>query len=296
MRISIIGSNGFLSDSIGCYYDNSDNVLEIYGLTEPLRHAYNKFYKVDLMYEVFNFPRIKESDIIIYAVGAGIQANMNESADVIYNLNLTIPINICNYLKSISYSGVLVTFGSYFEIGENCEDKSYTEEDILYSMNKLVNDYSISKSLFTRFTSSFFSSFKIWHFILPTIYGENEPAHRLIPSTINALRNNTDIRFTSGEQIRQYIYVSEIPPIIHLAFEKNLPHGMYNISASETLSVKSLVSMLYGCFSKTLPESVFGSVLRADTGMKTLKIDGSRLEKITGYMPKYKIIDIYDKY
>jgi len=296
MRISIIGSNGLLSDSIGHFYGTPDNYLELYGLAEPKRHAYNEFHRIDLMRDEFNYPQIKESDIIIYAVGAGIQSNMYEPPDVIYNLNVHIPIKVCCFLKSIDYSGVFVTFGSYFEIGENNEDKSYTEEDILFSMNKVVNDYSISKRLLTRFSSSFSSSFKIWHLILPTIYGENESKHRLIPSTLKALDNNLNIRFTSGEQIRQYIYVGEIPVIINLAVEKKLPHGIYNIMGNETLSVKDLVSILFDCNKKKLPESVFGGESRADTGMKMLKLDGNKLQKIVDYTPAHKIIDVYDKY
>ncbi len=52
---------------------------------------------------------------------------------------------------------------------------------------------------------------------------------RLIPYVINAIRNGEELHFTAGDQTRQYIHVNEVPRMLALAFEKNLPSGLYNI-------------------------------------------------------------------
>lgn len=296
MKISIIGTNGFLSNNIGRFCNENNILLDMYGRSHPNDLMLNEFYPVDLMNENLPLEQIKNSDIIIYAVGAGIQSNLKESADTIYNLNVLVPVKIINELNLIGFLGSFITFGSYFEIGENDENKFFTENELLQSQNRVVNNYSISKRMFTRFISSLEMPFKTWHFILPTIYGEQESPHRLIPYTINALKTNADIEFTSGEQVRQYIYINEIAEIIMHTINKNISSGVYNVAGTEVLTVKQIVTNLFKVFNRAIPESVFGKAKRTDTGMKILQLDGSKLYNAIDYYPSIKIIDVYGRY
>jgi len=296
MKISLIGSNGLLSDSIGRYCNNNNIDLDIYGLHEPFNIDYSNFYFTDLVKDDLEYNRMKQSNIIIYAAGAGIQSNLKESTDLVYLLNVSLPVKICNHLKQADYSGIFITFGSYFEIGETTENKYYTETEVICSLNNVPNDYSISKRMLSRYLSSFKAQFKTWHFILPTIYGEKESPHRLIPYTINALKNDNNLQFTSGEQIRQYVYIDEIAHIINIAYEKDLPSGIYNIEGNETLTVKEVVSMLFEAYKKTLPGSLFGKEERIDTGMRNLQLNGKKLHDVLDYKPTLKILDVYERY
>ena len=296
MKISIIGTNGFLSNSIGRFCNENNILLDMYGRSFPEGLLLNEFYYVDLMKNELPLEQIKNSDVIIYAVGAGIQSNLKESADIIYSLNVSVPVKIINELKIIGFSGAFISFGSYFEIGENIDNKLFTENELLQSQNRVVNDYSISKRMFSKFISSIEQPFKTWHFILPTIYGEQESSHRLIPYTINALKTNTDIEFTAGEQVRQYIYIDEVAEIIMHSLSKNISSGVYNVAGIESLTVKELVTNIFNVFNKEIPDSVFGKAKRADTGMKILQLDGSKLYSAIDYNPSIKILDVYDRY
>jgi len=296
MIISIMGTNGLLSDCIGRYCNKNNYQLNMYGLTKPEGHSYNSFNQINLINEELNYIDLIESDMIVYAAGAGIQSNLKESAALIYALNVTVPVKICNDLKSNKYTGAFVSFGSYFEIGENQENHSFTEIELLQTQRKVVNDYSVSKRMFSRFISSVEMSFRTWHFIIPTIYGENESPLRLIPYTIDALKTGSEIAFTSGEQVRQYIYIDEVVDIVFIANSKKIPSGLYNISGVETLTVKELVSVLFAKFNKLLPDSFFGKTERTDTGMKNLQLDGQKLQNAIDYCPTIKIEDVYDRY
>ncbi|MGM1057003.1 MAG: NAD-dependent epimerase/dehydratase family protein [Bacteroidota bacterium] len=296
MKISVIGTNGLLSDCIGRYCNKNNYQLHMYGLNPPMGHNYEFFDQINLLKGNLNYNELIQSDMIVYAVGAGIQSNLNESPELIYMLNVAVPVRICNELKQAGYKGSFVSFGSYFEIGENTENHFFTELELLKSQREVVNDYSISKRMFSRFISSVDMPYKTWHFILPTIYGELESPHRLIPYTINALKTSTDIKFTSGEQVRQYIYIEEVAEIIFKAYKYNIPNGLYNIAGAETLTVKELVKALFNAFNKTLEKSVFGKTQRSDTRMKILQIAGSKLQNAIGYKPNIKITDVYDKY
>ena len=296
MKISILGTNGFLSTAIAKYANEVGWTLDVYGLDEPVGHKFDNFYKVNLMDTELDCSRLVESDLIIYAIGAGIQANLNEGFNLIYNLNVTVPVTICNKLKELNYQGRFVTFGSVFEMGETKEERFFTEEDILTSLCTAPNDYTVSKRMLSKFVASYKHDFTHWHFYIPTIYGAGENPKRLIPYVINAIRNGEELSFTAGDQTRQYIHVNEIPRILELALENNIPSGLYNIQGKETMTVKEIVTEIHHAMGKEVPDGCFGGVKRADVGMKYLALNGKKLHDATGFEARIKIVDVIDTY
>lgn len=296
MKISILGTNGFLSTAIAKYANEAGWNLDMYGLEEPRSHKYDNFYKVNLMDTALDCSGLLASDIIIYAIGAGIQSNLKEGNDLIYNLNVTVPVRICNALKAAGYRGKFITFGSVFEMGETTEERFFTEEDIQTSLAVAPNDYTVSKRMLTRFISSYKHEFTHWHFIIPTIYGESENPKRLIPYTINAIKNGEELHFTAGDQTRQYIHVSEVPRIIGMAYKKNISSGIYNIQGKETITVKEIVTLIHKVLGKQVAEGCFGSAQRADVGMKYLALDGRKLKSLTGFEATVRLEEVIKHY
>lgn len=296
MKISILGTNGFLSTAIAKYANEAGWNLDMYGLDEPRSHKYDNFYKVNLMDTALDCSGLLASEIIIYAIGAGIQSNLKEGNDLIYNLNVTVPVRICNALKAAGYRGKFITFGSVFEMGETTEERFFTEEDIQTSLAVAPNDYTVSKRMLTRFISSYKHEFTHWHFIIPTIYGESENPKRLIPYTINAIKKGEELHFTAGDQTRQYIHVSEVPRMIDMAYKKNIPSGIYNIQGKETITVKEIVTLIHKVLGKQVAEGCFGSVQRADVGMKYLALDGRKLKSLTGFEATVRLEEVIKHY
>ena len=223
MKVAILGTNGFLSTAIAKYANTQGWSLDMYGLNEPIGHKYDNFYKVNLMDAELDCSGLQERDLIVYAIGAGIQSSLKEGYNLIYNLNVTVPVTICNKLKELDYKGRFVTFGSVFEMGETKEERYFTEDDVLTSTCTAPNDYTVSKRMLSAFVSSYKHDFIHWHFYIPTIYGAGENPKRLIPYTIYAIRNGEELHFTAGNQTRQYIHVSEVPRMLELAIKKKLP-------------------------------------------------------------------------
>lgn len=296
MKISILGTNGFLSTAIAQYANEAGWNLDMYGLDEPRSHKYDNFYKVNLMDTALDCSGLLASEVIIYAIGAGIQSNLKEGNDLIYNLNVTVPVRICNALKAAGYQGKFITFGSVFEMGETTEERFFTEEDIQTSLAVAPNDYTVSKRMLTRFISSYKHEFTHWHFIIPTIYGESENPKRLIPYTINAIKNGEELHFTAGDQTRQYIHVSEVPRMIDMAYKKNIPSGIYNIQGKETITVKEIVTLIHKVLGKQVAEGCFGSAQRADVGMKYLALDGRKLKSLTGFEATVRLEEVIKHY
>jgi len=296
MNVSVLGTNGLLANSIGKFCNEHNYNLDVYGRTMPIHHTFNKFVKIDFLKERLQSEDLIKSDIIIYCAGAGIQSGAKEDLNSIYDLNVSIPIFIFNLLKDQNFNGTFITFGSYFEIGENIIDTSYTEVDLINSMLKAPNDYTVSKRTLTRFISSAKSLYTFYHFILPTIYGENESPNRLIPYTLKAIKEDADLKFTAGDQVRQYIYINDVIEIIFSCVQSHLNTGIYNISGTEEFSVKELVTLLFDLMLKNIPSDVFGKTDRIDVGMKVLKLNGEALKNKINYSSNTKISDVYGKY
>ncbi len=296
MKIAILGTNGFLSTSIAKYANAQGWNLDMYGLCEPMHHKYDNFYKVNLMDAELNCSSLLTNDLIVYAIGAGIQSNLKEGYSSIYNLNVTVPVTICNKLKELDYKGRFVTFGSVFEMGETQEERYFTEEDVLTSTSPAPNDYTVSKRMLSKFVSSYKHDFAHWHFYIPTIYGEGENPNRLIPYVIYSIRNGRELHFTAGDQTRQYIHVSEVSRMIGLAIQKNLPSGVYNIQGKDTVTVKEIVTAIHHAMGKDVPVDCFGSAQRADVGMKYLALDGKKLREAIGFEATVNIVDVIGKY
>ena len=296
MKVTILGTNGFLSRAIAVYCNRKGYSINMYGLDEPTGHSYDTFHRINLMTEELEYDDLNCSDIIVYAIGAGIQSNLKEGNDLIYNLNVTAPVKICNKLKTVGYKGCFITFGSVFEMGETREERFFTENDVLTSVCPAPNDYTVSKRMLSRFVQSYKHDFTHWHFFIPTIYGETENPLRLIPYTINAIRNGSPLHFTAGDQTRQYIYVGEVPAMIDMAYSKKLPDGLYNIQGKDTLTVREIVTAIHHYFGKEVPEGCFGSAQRADVGMKYLALDGTKLRNATGFEATISLTDVINRY
>lgn len=296
MKLSILGTNGFLSTAIAKHANQNGWQLDMYGLEEPVNHSYDHFYPINMTEEDFDYQVLKECDVIVYAIGAGIQSNLKEGYDLVYYLNVTIPVRICNKLKELDYQGVFVTFGSVFEMGETKEERFFTEEDVLQSVCTAPNDYVVSKRMLSRFISSYKHAFTHWHFIIPTIYGAGENPLRLIPYTINAIKHGEHLSFTSGGQVRQYIHVSEVPHILDLAIKKDLSSGIYNIEGKETLTVREIVTLIHKALGVVVPDDCFGSAQRTDVGMKYLALDGTKLRNLIGFEASITISDVLTTY
>ena len=296
MKISILGTNGFLSNAIGKYANEQGWQLDMYGLETPISIRYNNFYPINMKDRELDCESMLDSDMIIYAIGAGIQYNLNEGANLIYALNVTAPVSICTKLKALGYKGTFVSFGSYFEIGETDIKHPATECEVINSEAIAPTDYIVSKRMLTRFVTSYKHDFAHWHFILPTIFGPGENPKRLIPYTVNAIRNQEELHFTSGEQVRQYLYVEDVARVLEAAYIKSLPSGIYNIAGSKTLSVKELVIAIHDAFNRPIPEGCFGDVQRFDTSMVCLALDGTKLKNEIGNFNLTNFVDIIKLY
>lgn len=277
MKTAIIGSNSFLAREIIDAKIFPETNLHLMGVENEGNRSNFSFFKfpdVNLKFEyLLNF------DCIIYCAGAGIQSNLKEEINLIYELNVFLPIRICNYLNQNNYKGKFLTFGSYFEIGDNSEDIKYSELDIIKSLNKVPNDYCISKRLLSRYVSSSFSTMQHYHLFLPNIYGRNENPNRLIPYVINNVLKKREMEFTEGTQMRQYLHIRDLIRFIDKAMNKeHLSAGIYNIAPDISYSVKEIVQTIFEILDTPFSKDFFGKKEGRDESMKILQMNNSKMK------------------
>ena len=303
MKISIIGANGMLSKALTKYYTlvNSNHVT-VYGLDAPKDYSCDEFVPVNLLKDTIDYDKLLQSDVIVYASGAGVQAALSTPSSLMYSLNVNVPIQMTLQLKQKGYKGTYVSFGSYMEIGINNEDgKRFTEQGVVCSPLPVSNDYALSKRLYGRYMYDFNADYSYYHFILPNMFSEDDlkPGTRLVPYTLqylqdyNAGKNPKAPSFSAGLQTRQFITLEEMIKTVDKAILQNIPSGVYNVGGGEFLSIRNLIERLFAIYHVPCEDVFFGKEVRRDGDIKSLCLDGTKLKEALGELPSSTIEDIF---
>lgn len=301
MKIAIIGSNGMLSVALTKAFMGDGHQVDVYGLDAPKNYESTSFFPCNLLKDELNYDLLMQSDMIIYASGAGVQAALSTPSSLMYALNVNVPIDITLQLKQRDYSGIFVSFGSYMEIGLNDEDgRSFTEDEVVCSSLPVTNDYALSKRLYGRYMKDFVSDYTHWHFILPNMfsYNDKKPGTRLIPYVLQYCReykqglNPQTPSFSAGTQTRQYILLEDIKNVIYKAVDANMESGLYNIGGGEFRSIRSFIESMFAAYGVPCKDNYFGKSIRRDGDIKSLRIDGSKLQNAIHYLPSVTMAEI----
>lgn len=303
MNIAIIGANGMLSVALTkYYYGRPETKVSVFGLDAPQGYNCDEFHETNLLKQKLDYEAMKTYDVIIYASGAGVQAALNTDSGLMYALNVTAPIDITLGLKKVGYKGIYVSFGSYMEIGINDEDgKAFNEDDVVCSPLPVSNDYALSKRLYGRYMRDFNAGFTCYHFILPNMFSEDDlnPGTRLVPYTLKYLQDYTagkvveKPKFSAGTQTRQFITLEEMIMTVDKSIDAKMPSGLYCVGGGEFLSIRSLIERLFAIYGVPCKDEYFGQSVRRDGDIKSLRLDGGKLEKEIGSLPKLTIEEIF---
>jgi nucleoside-diphosphate-sugar epimerase len=290
MKIAIIGPNSFLARHLIAFIKtNGDDITRFE--RNPVKPEWT-----------FNFPektissdQLLEFDIIYYCAGSGVQADTYICPEIMYELNGFFPIRMLAGLEEKGYNGKFVTFGSYFEIGNQDSEELRNEEFIWTHKQSMPTPYCFSKNLLSRYIGQRFQGkplpFVLQHFILPTIYGKGENSNRLFPYLFRSATSGTALEFTPGTQVRQYTHVTDIADFLFQTHMWN-ESGIFNLSNPEVITVRDLIEQALDVIQAELgikPEISFGKILKRDTSMKYLGLDTTKIHKTGGFVPKISL-------
>lgn len=294
MNIAVIGSSSFLGKNI-LQSLSAENISTIL-FSRQKNSLNNPWYKYNHPECPLNYDRLAKCETIYYCAGAGIQPGNSDLPSVVEELNFKEPVRLINNLIQRGYSGKLVMFGSYFEIGNNNDLYYYTEEEIINHSNVLSGTYGRSKHQLTMYISETLKKrlpFTLQHFILSNVYGYGENEKRLIPYLIISAMKGNPINLTSAFQVRQYTHVKDISNFLKYNLKNNIS-GIFNLSVKKIHSIKEVVDLTIFLLRKNLkitPQIHFGSVSKQDETMKFLALDISKLNKYFNFHPEISLED-----
>lgn len=291
--IAIVGANSFLATNLLKELVNHNYQLHLYGRREIKPDDFATFTFFDYPDKPINFEELLSCDVIIYTAGAGIQSNVPVSNEMIYYVNAFLPINLIQYLQDKEYKGHVITFGSYFEIGNSLVEKFYTEEEFVTNNNSVPNNYCIAKRLLSQYINQKIRGLDLHltHFVLPNIYGVGENPTRIIPYLVESLKNRKPVNLSSGTQKRQFLHVRDVACVIQKVIEQPKT-GIYNLGDTNVLSIKELVQLVLGEITEKEGIDInFGSITKRDVGMQFLALDSKKVENDLNWKPSVGLLD-----
>jgi nucleoside-diphosphate-sugar epimerase len=160
------------------------------------------FYDVDTipLEKVFKENRI---DVIIHAAT---HYGRGEDYAKVIECNVLLPVRLLEL--SVSHGA-----GSFFNT-----DSFF---NITNSQYKYLNGYSLSKKHLVEWLKFFSDKIQTVNFRLEHIYGPKDGAGKFVPWLIEKyIQNESEVKFTRGEQKRDFIYVSDVVDAFLLALKK----------------------------------------------------------------------------
>ena len=168
--------------------------------------------------------------------------------------------------------------------GDAQDKKSFTEEDLL----KPSNPYSATKAAADHLVEAYHRTYGIKCITTRCTnnFGSYQFPEKLIPKTV--IRASKDLKiplYDGGYQIRSWIYVIDHVEAIEFLISKGKSGEVYNITAWNEITNKTVVEKILKIMNKStdLVETV-GDRPGHD---KRYSIDATKIQKATGWKPKY---------
>ncbi len=245
-----------------------------------------KFIKEDIRNESIINDLVKDTDIV---VNFAAESHVDRS---IANPKPFLETNILgtySILEAIRKHDKQFIHVSTDEIYGDAQGKSSFDED---SQINPSNPYAATKAAADHLVASYYRTYGINCITTRCTnnFGPYQFPEKLIPKTI--IRSIKDLKvplYGDGMQIRSWIYVNDHVQAIENLISKGKPGQVYNITAYEEISNKTIVEKILEILGKS--NSMIEYVGDRPGHDKRYSIDCSKIEKQIGWKPRYKFDD-----
>ncbi len=298
MNILVCGGAGFIGSEfirnhLKHYSDSKITNLDILAIgsnLENLKDVENnsnyKFIKNDIRNESVVSDLVKDVDLV---VNFAAESHVDRS---IANPKPFLETNIFgtySILEAIRKHDKQFIHVSTDEIYGDAQGKSSFDEN---SQINPSNPYAATKAAADNLVSSYHRTYGINCITTRCTnnFGEYQFPEKLIPKTIiRSIKNLKVPLYGDGMQIRSWIYVNDHVNAIESLITKGKPGQVYNITAYEEITNKSIVEKILDILEKSHDNIEYvGDRPGHD---KRYSIDCSKIESQTGWKPKCKFDD-----
>lgn len=227
MKILVTGAPGFVGKNlVARLLQEQHSVL---ALNSRLGNQYGVLTEV----QSFN------PDIIYHcAANRAISTSINPTKDIQTNIEGT--WNLLYALKDCDYQ-LFVNLGSSSEYG--CKFNAMSEEDVL-----VPNSYhSFAKAAQTNLvqTHGFVENKPVVTLRLFSVYGPHERSTRLIPAVVDACLNRKDLKLSSPDVVRDFVYVDDVIDVcVKIEELKKHTGQIFNVGTGRQTSIKQVVDIV----------------------------------------------------
>lgn len=232
--------------------------------------------------DIINLPSIvKDRDVDVFYHLAWSGTSGMDRGD--YKLQLSNIEGACDAVKAASEIGCrkYVYAGSIMEY----EVMQYVPADgtkpglgNIYSTAKLTADF-MGKTLATSLNIPYVTA------IISNIYGVGEKSARFINTTLRKFLNKEEAAFTSGDQLYDFIYVTDAVRALHLIGKKGMEYSSYYIGNREVYSLKEFIIRMRNVVDKEIPLT-FGGIPFNGAKLKYTEFDTKKLYNELGFKTK----------
>ena len=298
MNVLVCGGAGFIGSAfIKSYHQNNrdskitnlDNLTigsNLQNLKELKDDPNYKFIKDDIRNESIIDSLVKDSDVTInFAAESHVDRSIaNPKPFLETNIFGTYSI-----LEAIRKHDKQLIHVSTDEVYGDAQGKSSFNED---SQINPSNPYAATKAAADNLVMSYHRTYGINCITTRCTnnFGPNQFPEKLIPKTIIRLLKNLKVPlYGDGTQIRSWIYVNDHVQAIESLISKGNPGHVYNITAYEEITNKSIVEKILDILEK--PHDIIEYVNDRPGHDKRYSIDCSKIENQTGWKPRYNFDD-----
>ena len=260
-KVLILGGTGFLGFHIANKCLNHNLKVISVSLKKPKKKRFLKFVKY-LQLDITKKKQFKilekiEFDYVINAAGHVDHKNIKKT----YNSHFVGLKNLIQFLKKKKIRS-FVQLGSSAEYGKLKSPQFETD----HCRPKMV--YGKSKYLSSVFLLECYKKFNFPVVILRLyqVYGPNQDNNRIIPIVINKSLNNLKFPCSSGNQCRDFLYISDCVDVIYKSLKNIKARGeIFNIGTGKPLKIKKVINKINNFIGSGKP--IFGKIpLRKDEG------------------------------
>ena len=298
MNILVCGGAGFIGSAFirNNLKNNSDTKitnLDILTIGSNLKNLKDvesfsnyKFIKDDIRNESIIDSLVKNTDVII---------NFAAESHVDRSIANPKPFLDTNILGTYSILEATRKYDKQFihvstdEIYGDAYDKSSFDEN---SQINPSNPYAATKAAADHLVSSYHRTYGINCITTRCTnnFGPNQFPEKLIPKTIiRSIRNLKIPLYGDGMQIRSWIYVNDHAKAIENLISKGKPGNVYNITAYEEITNKTIVEKILDILEK--PHSMIEHVGDRPGHDKRYSINCSKIENEIGWKHQYNFDD-----
>ncbi|WP_437395709.1 NAD-dependent epimerase/dehydratase family protein [Flagellimonas lutimaris] len=294
-RILVTGGVGYLGSNLisqlikyGC-----DDVHSI-----DLEHTEEKnpkitFHQVNLLDSSTLSDIVKEiKPTLVYHLAA----NLNRSRDFsivqqLMDVNFTGTTNLLNVLEDIPYKNFIYTSTSEVYGGKDITPPFKEIGDFVpaspYSLSKYCGEMALKT--FSEIKEKKYTILRMFNFL-----GSNMPTNFFPSQLKEKLNRNEDFPMTLGEQVRDYLYLSDVIEALLLAGLTTSTNQVYNVCSGEGISIRELAEKAKTKM-KSTSKIQFGALPYRNNEVWNMVGDNSKIQKELGWRQKISIWKYFEE-